>query len=62
MWQKLIHDEKIKVITPPGPDPRKVHNLNRVLVYVSKTGTPVVLSGVSMVYRDGLRSLIREHI
>jgi hypothetical protein len=48
-----IHDEKIKVITPPGPDPRKVHDLNRVLVCVQKPVRQVVLSGVSMVYRDG---------
>jgi hypothetical protein len=49
----LIHDEKIKVITPPGPDPRKVHDLNRCSNMCPKAGTPVVLSGVSMVYRDG---------
>jgi hypothetical protein len=49
---RLIHDEK-KVITPPGPDPRKVHDLNRCSNMCPKAGTPVVLSGVSMVYRDG---------
>jgi hypothetical protein len=60
---RLIHDEKIKVITPPGPDPRKVHDLNRVLEYVQSRYARVFvrcvygLSGWSC-----LRSLIQEHI